>query len=83
MLLADFLGVVFDALPPNIGVLELTNKIPVDLLAEIPDSGPPSGQNDWLFVVGNLPFGLGIDPDHIEVVPDRVQELFHVPSLVP
>ncbi len=64
---------------PNPGILELRDQLLVQLVTEVLDAGGLVVQHHGRRVVGDLALGLGVDADHLGVVPDRVQQLLQVP----
>ena len=81
VVLPDLLRVVLHGAAPDPRVLEGLDHVAVQLVAELLD-GRVGGQDDGLVVVGDLPLGLGVDADEVQVVPDAVQQPVQVPLVL-
>ncbi|KAJ8530370.1 hypothetical protein ON010_g14542 [Phytophthora cinnamomi] len=82
VLLADLLRLVLAGRTPDPGVLEFLEQRLVDTLAEILDRGRLLVQNDGRVVIGQLAARLGVNADHVAVVPDHLEQLVEVPAVV-
>jgi hypothetical protein len=72
---------VLHAAPPDPGILELVQNLFVDSITKVLDSGRSGVEDYGGAVVWDLPFGLGVDSDHVGRFPDSFQELLEVPSV--
>lgn len=66
---AHTLGLVFDGGAPDPGVLELRHEAAVDAVAEVLHGRVVLVQDDGRGVVRDLALGLGVDADHLALVP--------------
>src|SRR3989338_7190653 len=66
---------------PDEGVFHLIGEGAMDSGAKVADGGVAL-EDDGGGVIGDLALGLGVDADHVEVLPDFLEEDVEVPLLV-
>lgn len=67
---------------PDEGVLELADDGAMELVAKVLQGAPLGLEDDGALVVGQLTFGLGVDPDELEVLPHLLEQGVVVPLVV-
>mmetsp|Transcript_5228 Transcript_5228/g.22235 ORF Transcript_5228/g.22235 Transcript_5228/m.22235 type:complete len:389 (-) Transcript_5228:61-1227(-) len=80
VVLAHLLRLVLDRGAPHPGELVLLDEGAVDAVAEVGDAGLAGVQDDGAVKVGDLALGLGVDAQHLAVLPNALLELVEVPG---
>ena len=82
VVLADFLGVVADGGAPDHGVLHVLHELLVEFVTEALNSRVSARHDDGLLVIGDLTFGLSVNTQQVQILPDLLHELVEVPLVL-